>query len=97
MQLIRTAASESTSESQAHHAETGCDIELAAHTADMNIEEERQLLELAGNAADSLDQLQENDSLIEDHFLSLIGSITSLMHLVSEQAREETGDSVELF
>lgn len=97
MQLIRTATDESNQQIKRIMLRLGHDIELAAHTFDMNIEEERKLLELAGNAADSLDQLQENDSLIEDHFLSLIGSITSLMHLVSEQAREEAGDSVELF
>jgi len=46
---------------------------------------------------DAAELLHEIDSRIERHFLSLIGSITSLMHLVSTPAKDDRGDSVELF
>ncbi len=76
------------------------DIELAATTYDMNLEEEQKLLGIAQNAADQLDKLHVNNQVIEEHFLSLIATLTSVMNLVTPKTESRTPpatDGIELF
>ena len=74
------------------------EIEVAATTFDMNLAEEQKLLELANNAASSLSDFQENNRLLEAHFLNLVESITSIKNLACGVGQGPVqSDSVELF
>ena len=64
----------------------------------MSLHEEEKLLGIANQASDSLFNLQENDQLLESHFLSLIETITSIQSLTHQQTPpDEPSDHIELF
>jgi hypothetical protein len=74
------------------------EIEVAATTFDMNLAEEEKLLEVANQATDSLYKLQENDHLVESHFLSLIETIASIQSLANAKTETvESSEHIELF
>ncbi len=85
MDLIRA----STREAKLHTGNTmlhlSQELELAATTFDMNHEEEVKLLQIANNAAETLECLQENDALLETHFFELIDTISSIKTLATQK------------
>lgn len=100
MKLIRNITDGANQRTKAIMRGLVQDIEVAATTYDMNLEEEQKLLGIAHHAADQLDKLHVNNQVIENHFLSLIDTLTSVINLVTPKTESSTPpatDGIELF
>lgn len=98
MNLIRLSTQESKTHIKRIMTNLFQEVELAATTFDMNQQEEEKLLQIANQASDSLYNFQENDQILETHFLSLIETLSSIQTLAQQPHSEpESGDDIELF
>lgn len=98
MNLIRASTEDAKKHVESIMKTLVSDIELAANTFDMNLQEEEKLLQVAQHAASSLWQFHDNSQQLEIHFLSLVESISAMKKLTcASQDAPIQMDSVELF
>jgi hypothetical protein len=78
------------------------ELHIAAMTLDLTEEQEAKLLQLSSEAFDSMEVLYQNSDALEQHFHSLISSITAVEALTKNEVKKkepepESDDDIELF
>jgi tRNA U55 pseudouridine synthase TruB len=78
------------------------ELHIAAMTLDLTEEQEAKLLQLSREAFDSMEVLYQNSDALEQHFHSLINSITAVQALTKNEVKKkepepENDEDIELF
>jgi hypothetical protein len=102
MDMIKSVSAETQMYARDIMKNLSDELHVAAMTLDLTEEQEEKLLQLSSDAFDSMQVLYQNSDALEQHFHSLISSITAVEALTKNEVKKEqpapqSDDDVELF
>lgn len=103
MDMIKSVSAETQMYARDIMKNLSDELHIAAMTLDLTEEQEAKLLQLSSEAFDSMEVLYQNSDALEQHFHSLISSITAVEALTKNEVKktepepESSDDDVELF
>lgn len=102
MDMIKSVSAETQMYTREIMKNLSDELQMAAMGLDLTEEQEQKLIELSNEAFDALDVLYKSSDALEQHFHSLISSITAVAELTKNSVADSepepaTDDDVELF
>ncbi len=102
MDMIKSVSAETQMYARDIMKNLSDELHIAAMTLDLTEEQEAKLLQLSSEAFDSMEVLYQNSDALEQHFHSLISSITAVEALTKNEVKKkepepESDDDIELF
>jgi hypothetical protein len=102
MDLIKSVSAETQMYAREIMKTLSDELQVSAMTLDLTEDQESKLMQLSNDAFESIEVLYQNSDALEQHFHSLITSITAVAELTKNSATEAppeptTDDDVELF